>query len=94
MLSGIVIVDSYHENPDRAASQHGRVLDSTGWILSGCILASAQKAASERSVACAVTRLAMLVAGIVGSFHLNQGTGDCSIPTEGLGQYKFGGSSG
>jgi hypothetical protein len=51
----------------------------------------AQKlAASERSVACAVTRLAMLVAvfSIVGSYHEMQGNGGF-VNTEGLGQYNF-----
>jgi hypothetical protein len=44
------------------------------WILSGSILAAAAEAAMKGSVACAVTRLAMLERyRNVGSFHANPG---------------------
>jgi hypothetical protein len=65
------------------------------WILSSSILAAAELALHLKgSVACAVTRLAMLVAVSVLSVVITemQGNGLPRSTQKGLGRYNFGGS--
>jgi hypothetical protein len=91
-LGGISNVGSYHE------MQGNGLLKSNGrswtaqiwWILSGSILAAAAEALHLKgSVACAVTRLAMLVVSSVVITEM-RGNGLLKSTRKGLGQHNFG----